>query len=156
MKYQDKREAEAKAAAINRAGLLGRMLGYMFAYVPMILIILFITIMAQPKVPAGTYDSFDYAVQFTLIFGIPALPLLIWELRIRAWRKKHNLPANKNITRELMQMELDQQIDMQQKALKKAGVGQSVDKSDLGYWHDLLQKGAITAEEYEVKKKELL
>ena len=32
----------------------------------------------------------------------------------------------------------------------------TIDKNDLGYWHDLLQRGAITNDEYEVKKKELL
>lgn len=30
------------------------------------------------------------------------------------------------------------------------------DKNDIGYWHDLLGKGAITQDEYEAKKKELL
>jgi hypothetical protein len=32
----------------------------------------------------------------------------------------------------------------------------SSDKTDIGYWHELLQKGAITEEEYSKKKEELL
>lgn len=32
----------------------------------------------------------------------------------------------------------------------------AVDKNDLGYWHDLLQRGVISNDEYEAKKKEFL
>lgn len=39
---------------------------------------------------------------------------------------------------------------------KNANSSNSSDKTDIGYWHELLQKGAITEEEYNKKKEELL
>jgi len=42
------------------------------------------------------------------------------------------------------------------KLIKNIKEKKSNDKNDIGYWYDLFQKGAITKEEYEVKKKELL
>lgn len=34
--------------------------------------------------------------------------------------------------------------------------GESVDKSDIGYWFGLFEKGAISKDEYEAKKRELM
>ncbi len=39
---------------------------------------------------------------------------------------------------------------------KNASSSNSSDKTDIGYWYELLQKGAITDEEYNKKKQELL
>lgn len=39
---------------------------------------------------------------------------------------------------------------------KNASSSNSSDKTDIGYWYELLQKGAITEEEYNKKKEELL
>jgi hypothetical protein len=40
--------------------------------------------------------------------------------------------------------------------IKKKDVKAEIDKTDIGYWYELLQKGAITEEEYNKKKEELL
>lgn len=51
-------------------------------------------------------------------------------------------------------MNVDQDVVMKQEALKKAmGSSTIADKTDLGYWHALLQIGAITSDEYEAKKR---
>jgi hypothetical protein len=39
---------------------------------------------------------------------------------------------------------------------KNTNSSNSSDKTDIGYWYELLQKGAITEEEYNKKKQELL
>ena len=39
---------------------------------------------------------------------------------------------------------------------KQARINDEINKNSLGYWFDLKEKGAITSEEYEKKKLELL
>ena len=89
-----------------------------------------------------------------VMFGVPAIPLIFWEYLIRSFRKERGLSIYKNIEEDLIQMEIEQQIAREQKAYNK--VTGSTDKNDINYWYDLFQKGAITKEEYEDKKRELL
>ena len=95
-----------------------------------------------------------FAVRVLFVFGIPAIPFIFWEYQIRQFRKENGLPIYKNIEEDLIQMEIDQQVAREQKAYKK--VTESTDKNDINYWYDLFQKGAITKDEYEAKKRELL
>lgn len=80
-----------------------------------------------------------------LIASLPALLLLsLKEWSIRRFRVKNKLPIYQNISLKLLQMETNKTIEI------------NTDKSDLNYWYELKAKGAITQDEYEIKKKELL
>ncbi|MEA3373297.1 MAG: SHOCT domain-containing protein [Campylobacterota bacterium] len=81
--------------------------------------------------------SDDEMINFLFVLGViiipPLFPFILWEMAV-----------NKQVVKE-------------QKAMAEAGVtGQVVDKCDIGYWHGLLQQGAISEKEYQQKKKELL
>lgn len=80
-----------------------------------------------------------------LIASLPALLLLsLKEWSIRRFRIKNKLPIYQNISLKLLQIETHKMVEV------------NTDKSDLNYWYELKEKGAITQDEYELKKKELL
>lgn len=88
-----------------------------------------------------------------------ALPFYFWERSIRKFRRANGFSVYGNIREELEQREIDEQVRKEHKAFVANGLvkgGESVDKSDIGYWFGLLKDGAITQEEYEVKKRELM
>ena len=100
----------------------------------------------------GIISSFFMAFfdgDFIIAFLIPILLGSLMELVFYSVRKKHGLDYisgyDKNIER-----------------LKREGrliddtVDDGNDKKDLDYWFGLFKKGAISEEEYEVKKRELL
>jgi len=89
----------------------------------------------------------------TLSYILISLPLLIpilLEWRTRVTRRKLGVSIYKDITEELKQLQVDEEVARDVKAREKFEV------KDLDYWFDLKQKGAITEQEYEAKKKELL
>lgn len=55
-------------------------------------------------------------------------------------------------------MEVDERVAKEHKAYVNNGLVKevAVDKSDIGYWFGLLEKGAITKEQFEAKRAELL
>ncbi|MFX4267751.1 SHOCT domain-containing protein [Aliarcobacter butzleri] len=70
-------------------------------------------------------------------------PLILFWLKdknIQKYRKKNNLPLWKNIESILIQRKLENNIE----------------ENSLDYWFKLKQKGAITEEEYNIKKEKLL
>ena len=67
-----------------------------------------------------------------------------------ATSRKLGVSIYKDITEELKQLQVDEEVARDVKAREKFEV------KDLDYWFDLKQKGAITEQEYEAKKKELL
>lgn len=143
--------------AISRSGMFGRIVGYTLYYIPLTLIWFLVLLLGLPKEGLFATELLNFVFLVALLAIVPALPFVLWEWRVRSWRKKNNLPVNKNIAKELAQMNVDQDVMMKQEALEKAiGSSAIVDKTDLGYWHALLQIGAITSDEYEAKKKELL
>ena len=80
-----------------------------------------------------------------LIASLPALLLLsLKEWSIIRFRIKNKLPIYQNISLKLLQIETNKIVEV------------NTDKSDLNYWYELKEKGAITQDEYELKKKELL
>lgn len=76
-----------------------------------------------------------------IFFSALASPLIFVEWRIRVNRKKLGLSLYKNISDDLLHLELNKTLS---------------DKKDLNYWFELKEKGAISDDEYQVKKKELL
>jgi hypothetical protein len=82
-----------------------------------------------------------------IFFSALASPLIFVEWRIRVNRKKLGLSTNKNIAMDLLLLESNRFSD-HNKDLSNV--------KDINYYFELKEKGAITQEEYEDKKKELL
>ena len=79
--------------------------------------------------------------------------LVIWfERHILKFRKEYGLPLYKGVWKETD--DIAERLEKEQNTV----VVQSneVDKNDIGYWFSLFEKGAITKDEYEAKKAELL
>ena len=93
---------------------------------------------------------------YLLLFGLPFLIPYLMEYSTRKWRKKNGFSIYKNIKEEMKQAEVDKRVAMEKKAYAKHGINQTVDKSDIGYWFNLKEQGAITEDEFLAKKKELL
>lgn len=81
-----------------------------------------------------------------MILSIPLLPFILIEKRTRERRKKEDLPIYEDISKILKQRAINERVGMEAKASEK----------DLNYYHELLQKGAITQAEYDTKKIALL
>lgn len=84
----------------------------------------------------------DFGVDNTIIFLSLLLPFIILELIVRNYRKNEGLPIYRNVAQEIKE--------------KYYTNNKTVDNNDLNYWYELKEKGAITQDEYESKKKELL
>lgn len=156
-KQQQNVEAGRKfGEAINAAGIIERFFGYLMSY--LVLTFLFLTILYLSEILVMKSPGIlIQIVGFFLIFFIPAIPLIFWERGIRKFRRANGLSIYKNIKAELEQMEINERVAKEHKAFVANGiVKESVDKKDIDYWFGLLQKGAITQEEYEVKKRELI
>lgn len=102
------------------------------------LIAIGLTLSGKYGLPFTTGSLFLDRVVF---FSALASPLIFVEWRIRVNRKKLGLSLYKNISDDLLHLELNKTLS---------------DKKDLNYWFELKEKGAISDDEYQVKKKELL
>ncbi|HUH42341.1 MAG TPA: SHOCT domain-containing protein [Sulfurimonas sp.] len=154
-----KREQNVEAGrkfgeAINAAGIIERFFGYAILWVILFTISHWIAYLS--------FNPSDFHVVVRRLVGLatiflPALPFYFWERNIRKFRRANGLSIYKNVKAELEQMELNERIAKEHKAFVANGlVKESADKKDIDYWFGLLQKGAITQEEYEVKKRELI
>ena len=96
---------------------------------------------------------------FIFIASIPAfLFIVFFEFLRYRYSKKHNLPRWKDATLVLVEREFEKQkLDEIAYMRKQAQINYEINKKNsLDYWFDMKQKGAITSEEYEKKKNELL
>jgi hypothetical protein len=84
----------------------------------------------------------DITIDYTIIFLSPLVPFIILELIVRNYRKNEGLPIYRNVAQEIKE--------------KYYTDDKTVDNKDLNYYFELKEKGAITQEEYENKKRELL
>ena len=96
-----------------------------------------------------------------LAYPILLLPILIptlIERRIQKDRKMMGLPLYSNVFNEVEQLNADYEVKLEETAKKNYNKdnNNNIDKSDLSYWFDLKEKGAISDDEYEIKKKELM
>lgn len=89
---------------------------------------------------------------------IPISLLVLWEKYVvRAGRKAKGLDIYKDISADLEQMKIDEMVAKEHKAYVNNGIiKDNVDKNDIGYWFSLFEKGAITKEQFEKKREELL
>ena len=136
------------AGKVIKAGsFTTRLFGYAFFYIPILLVFTWIMIM----------NKFGFGNIFDIVYYlIIAIPFVLWERAIRTYRRENNLSIYKNIEKELEQLKFDEIAEKEHKAKKNLGIASENNKDNLEYWHNLLKEGAITPEEYDFKKKELL
>lgn len=154
---------QAAGLAINKGGFIVRLFAYFVIAVPMSLLYVF-GILLPSKFFGGLLDFSktipDNDVTITLLVIFYLLPIILffvfWESRVRKFRRENGLSIYGNIEKELEQMEFNELYAKEMRAKEACGVASVGDKRDLNYWFDLLQKGAISKEEYEAKKAELI
>jgi hypothetical protein len=153
----DKKAKTLSVAMIN--GSFGaRMVAYSYLYIILTLLV-FLALVALSAGGAKTsvnespsYFSDFFKISFLLLST--SLPFIIKEKLTRARRRKEGLPIYESIDKILKQRAIDERVAMEAKAFGKVDNNDS--NKDLNYWHDLLSKGAITQDEYNVKKAEFL
>ena len=101
---------------------------------------------------SGTFLAFSY---IALIAAI--IPVLI-ERSIQKRRKRLGFSVWGDATKDFDRLEIEEKLKLEQEAKENLGIGDegSVDKTDIRYWHGLLEEGIINQEEFELKKRELL
>ncbi|WP_170175807.1 SHOCT domain-containing protein [Sulfurimonas crateris] len=151
------------AAGIQTGGFGARLFGYFLFFIPASLLYIFV-IFIPSKGFGGILDFSknppENIITITLaIIAISApviLPFVLWERSIRKFRRKNGLSIYKNVREELEQIEFNKEYAKEAKAREAFETSKSSDKMNINYWFELLQKGAITQDEYEAKKRELL
>ena len=94
-----------------------------------------------------------------LVSSIPAFLIIVFlEFTRKRYSKKYNLPRWKDSTEILAEREYKKQkLEEEEYMKKQAKINLEVTKQNsLDYWFDFKQKGAITSDEYDKKKNELL
>ena len=146
---------EASGAAINKGGFISRLFGYGVFYIP-ITFTVFILMMLGGDILTRTFGETIMSMVILTFWLILMYPFYLWEKRIRKFRRENGLSVYGNIEKELEQMEFNELYAKEMRAKEVYGVSDVGNKRDLNYWFDLLQKGAISKEEYEAKKAELI
>ncbi|MDQ1340872.1 MAG: hypothetical protein QG567_2030 [Campylobacterota bacterium] len=157
MSANNNSNSAAAGQTIREGGFIARLFAYAFFYVPFYLIGAWLIIMTDAEWTKGS--TFGNST-LDMLFGmfVFAIPFILWERSVRKFRRKHGLSIWKNIAAELEQMEVDQRVAKEHKAFVNNGLVKEavVDRGDIGYWHGLFEKGAITKEQFEAKRAELL
>jgi uncharacterized membrane protein len=140
-----------------RTGSFGvRITAYAMMYIPIVLILaLLVGISGDGKLGINGRDFYFHlfkVLKYGTLFLLTLLPFYFIEKRIRARRKAEGLSVMGDITEELKQKATNERIAREMKARDNLG---AVDK-DLKYYHELLKSGAITQDEYDKKKQEIL
>ena len=147
------KNAKAIGEGLNTGSFGVRLFAYIFFYI----ILLFAWSFVIFNLNLSVEDTiFNITIGYLSWLLPPAFVLYLKELSIRSWRKKNGFSIYKDIKEEMKQAEVDKRVAMEKKAYAKHGVNQGVDKSDIGYWFNLKEQGAITEDEFLAKKKELL
>jgi len=77
----------------------------------------------------------------------------------RKWRREHGWSIYKSVEEDYQRMLKEQELKLEHEAKKNLGIDEAsgvVDKTDIRYWHGLLEDGIISEEEFEKKKAELI
>lgn len=157
--------AKGLVNGIKVGGFWGRMVVYLMLYVPLVFIFAMINGEEYIIHLLGLSQNFFLTLKFSskpiFIFAkfftyfVPLmLPFILVEWRIRSWRRKNGLSVYGNIAEELRQREVDIYVAREEKARDR--MGNSNNTKDLEYWIGLLEKGAITKEQYDVKRDAIL
>jgi hypothetical protein len=90
-----------------------------------------------------------------LLFWLsPIFLVALLERQTIKYRKEYGLSLYKGVYKEAR--EIAERLERERNTVIVKQESNEVDKSDIGYWFSLLEKGAITKEEYEAKKAELM
>lgn len=146
---------QSAGLAINKGGFVARLFGYAVFYIP-ITFTIFILMMVGGDLLSKTFGSTIMSIVILTFWLILIYPFYLWEKKVRKFRRENGLSVYGNIEKELEQMEFNKLYAKEMKAKEVYGVSDVGNKRDLNYWFDLLQKGAISKEEYEAKKAELI
>ncbi len=146
---------------IMQGSIFVRIIGvYLWLYLFVTFVSLFFTKELQTTIYFKFLDKTlpNFIDPFIFIASIPAFLFIIYFEFLRyKYSKKHNLPRWKDATSVLVEREFKKQkLDEDAYMKKQARINDEINKNSLGYWFDLKEKGAITSEEYEKKKLELL
>ena len=146
---------------IMQGSIFVRIIGvYLWLYLFVTFVSLFFTKELQTTIYFKFLDKTlpNFIDPFIFIASIPAFLFIIYFEFLRyKYSKKHNLPRWKDTTSVLVEREFKKQkLDEDAYMKKQARINDEINKNSLGYWFDLKEKGAITSEEYEKKKLELL
>ena len=147
------KNAKAIGEGLNTGTFGVRLFAYIFFYIILLIIWSFVVLNLNIS---GEETTTRIILGNVILFLPPAFVLYLKELSIRHWRKKNGFSIYKDIKEEMKQAEVDKRVAMEKKAYAKHGVNQGVDKSDIGYWFNLKEQGAITEDEFLAKKRELL
>ena len=156
--------SQNQTATLNRrapnaleAGFMARLAIYAFFFIPLYLVGVWLMLMSDAEWTKSGLTGV-MIIDSSIFIMIFASPFILWERSVRKFRRKHGLSIWKNIAAELEQMEVDQRVAKEHKAFVNNGLVKEavVDKGDIGYWHGLFEKGAITKEQFEAKRAELL
>jgi hypothetical protein len=120
----------------------------------------------------GKRTFITISVEIIIFFMPPFLVVLYGWFVDRGFRNYHKLPMNESVLEQYYELEADgfsrayPELVADTEARVKEEIARenammnsttsNIDKTDIGYWFDLLQKGAITQEEYDAKKVELM
>lgn len=154
------------ANSIESGGFKARLFGYFVFFIPTSIFYVFVVLLPS-KFFGGLLDFSknppENIITITLagvtIFAPIILIFIFWERSIRKFRRANGLSVYGNIAAELEQRGIDERVAKEHKAYVNNGLVKesgSVDKNDIGYWFGLFEKGAISKDEYEAKKQELL
>ena len=137
---------------IKVGGIFGRVGIYFLFYIPIsLLFILAVSIDSSPRhIPFTGNEGFN----IFLALAIPMLFVTLIEFAVRSWRKKNGFSINANIAEELKQRKVNTYVAREMKA--RSNESSLHTPKDLDYWFGMFQKNAITKEQYELKRAELL
>ena len=131
-------------------------LNVVFRYIFYIVLALFLMLLFGLSTEGMHIDkdnSIGRILGVLLIFS-PIL-LVVWlERHILKFRKEFGLPLYKGVWKETH--EIMEKLERERNSIIVEQKSVEVDKSDIGYWFSLLEKGAISKDEYETKKSELM
>jgi hypothetical protein len=142
---------------ITQGSFGARLFGYFILWA---VLMFFIGLWLSGGTIAHTWVAKTFSGDFvvSVLSFLAAIPFFLWEKYVvRAGRRARGLDIYKDISADIAHRDLAEKIKKEHKAAVDAGVvSDVVDKNDIGYWFSLFEKGAITKEQFEKKREELL
>jgi len=132
--------------AVAGGSFFGRLFAYATVYIPMLFILMII-------LPDDLSFTGNLQIDTLIYLSMTLTPFIIWELRVRKFRRSHGFKIYGSIYEELEQLRVDIGVGREQKAMGKVGKNVS---EELERLFALKEKGALSEEEYLQKKSELL
>ena len=143
--------AKAMANGIRVGSIWARLAVYFIQYIVLFVFLVFFV----NQIHFFSSHSIPSIISIPIIIISPMIPFFLVDWSIRRQRRKNGFSVWGDITEEIKQRKVDEQVAREMKAHEKFSKPKSEGK-DLDYWFGMLEKGAITKEQYEAKRDELL